>query len=63
MELKLDGSKDEELYRLLLKAQCNALHQAMPFLFEHSAGDATDLLLPATLLHTDSLIRQMVEDD
>ena len=33
----------------------------MPFLFEHSAGDATDLLLPATLLHTDSLIRQMVE--
>ena len=31
VELKLDGSKDEELYRLLLKAQCNALHQAMPF--------------------------------
>ena len=62
VELKLDGSKDEELYRLLLKAQCNALHQAMPFLFEHSAGDATDLLLPATLLHTDSPIRQMVED-
>ena len=61
VELKLDGSKDEELYRLLLRAQCNALHQAMPFLFEHSAGDATDLLLPATLLHTDSLIRQMVE--
>ena len=61
VDLKLDGSKDEELYRLLLKAQCNALHQAMPFLFEHSAGDATDLLLPATLLHTDSLIRQMVE--
>ena len=61
VELKLDGSKDEELYRLLLKAQCNALHQAMPFLFEHSSGDATDLLLPATLLHTDSPIRQMVE--
>ena len=61
VELKLDGSKDEELYRLLLRAQCNALHQAMPFLFEHSAEDATDLLLPATLLHTDSLIRQMVE--
>ena len=61
VELKLDGSKDEELYRMLLRAQCNALHQAMPFLFEHSAGDATDLLLPAALLHTDSLIRQMVE--
>ena len=60
VELKLDGSKDEELYRLLLKAQCNALHQAMPFLFER-IGDETELLLPANLLHTDSLIHQMVE--
>lgn len=60
VELKLDGSKDEELYRLLLKAQCNALHQAMPFLFER-IGDETELLLPTNLLHTDSLIRQLVE--
>ena len=60
VELKLDGAQDEELYRLLLKAQCNALHQAMPFLFEH-IGDETELLLPANLLHTDSLIRQLVE--
>ena len=60
VELKLDGGKDEELYRLLLKAQCNALHKAMPFLFER-IGDATELLLPANLLHTDSLIRQLVE--
>ena len=60
VELKLDGNKDEELYRLLLKAQCNALHQAMPFLFE-PIGDETELLLPANLLHTDSLLRQMVE--
>ena len=60
IELKLDGRKDEELYRLLLKAQCNALHQAMPFLFE-KIGDETELLLPANLLHTDSLIRQLVE--
>jgi hypothetical protein len=58
--LKLDGTKDEELYRLLLLAQCNALHQAMPFLFE-KIGDETELLLPANLLHTDSLIRQLVE--
>ena len=60
VELKLDGSQDEELYRLLLKAQCNALHQAMAFLFE-PIGDETELLLPANLLHTDSLIHQMVE--
>ena len=60
VELKLDGSKDEVLYQLLLKAQCNALHQAMPFLFKR-IGDETELLLPANLLHTDSLIHQMIE--
>ena len=60
IELKLDGTKDEELYRILLKAQCNALHQAMPFLFD-PIGSETELLLPANLLHSDSLIRQMVE--
>ncbi len=58
--LKLDGAKDEALYRLLLLAQCNALHRAMPFLFER-IGDATELLLPANLLHSDSLIRRLVE--
>jgi type II restriction/modification system DNA methylase subunit YeeA len=60
IELKLDGTQDEALYRLLLKAQCHALHQAMPFLFE-KIGDETELLLPANLLHSDSLIRQLVE--
>ena len=60
LKLKLDGAQDEELYRLLLKSQCNALHQAMPFLFER-IGDETELLLPVNLLHTDSLIRQLVE--
>ena len=60
VELKLDGTKDEELYQLLIKAQCNALHSTMPFLFE-KIGDETELLLPDNLLHTDSLIRQLVE--
>ena len=61
LELKLDGTKDEELYRLLLMAQCNALHTSMPFLFNH-IGDITELLLPANLLHTDSLIRKLTRD-
>lgn len=61
VELKLDGRKDEDLYRMLLIAQCNALHAAMPFLFER-IDDETELLLPDNLLHTDSLIRQMVAD-
>ena len=60
MELKLDGAQDEELYRLLLTAQCNALHYAMPFLFER-IGDETELLLPVNLLHTDSLIRRLTD--
>ena len=60
IDLKLDGTKEDELYRMLLIAQCNALHQAMPFLFE-KISDETELLLPANMLHTDSLIRQLVE--
>ena len=59
VDLKLDGTKDAELYRMLLIAQCNALHRAMPFLFER-IDDETELLLPDNLLHTDSLIRKLV---
>ncbi len=58
-ELKLDGTKDEELYRELLLAQCHALHQAMPFLFE-AVADESELLLPENLTKTDSLIRDLV---
>ncbi len=61
VELKLAGNQDEELYRMLLVGQCNALHKAMPFLFER-IGDATELLLPENLLHSDSLIRRMVNE-
>ena len=61
IDLKLDGSKEAELYRLLLIAQCNALHEAMPFLFEQ-IDDETELLLPDNLLHSDSLIRKLVNE-
>jgi len=59
IELRLAGNKDNELYRLLVVAQCNALHRAMPFLFEEIDSEA-ELLLPDNLLHTDSPIRKMV---
>ena len=59
IDLKLDGTREAELYRLLLMAQCNALHAAMPFLFER-IDDETELLLPDNLLHSDSLIRKLV---
>lgn len=58
-QLKLAGTQDEELYRELLLAQCHALHQAMPFLFEPIA-DESELLLPDNLTKTDSLIHELV---
>ena len=58
-ELKLDGDKDEELYRELLLAQCHALNQVMPLLFEQ-VSDESELLLPDNLTKTDSLIRDLV---
>ena len=57
--LKMDGNRDEDLYRDLLLAQCRALHRAMRFLFER-VDDETELLLPDNLLQTDSLIRDLV---
>src|SRR5712691_10286895 len=59
IDLKLDGTREAELYRMLLIAQCNALHAARPFLFER-IDDETELLLPDNLLHSDSLIRKLV---
>jgi type II restriction/modification system DNA methylase subunit YeeA len=59
IDLKLEGTKEAELYRLLLVAQCNALHSAMPFLFEQ-LDDETELVLTDNLLHSDSLIRKLV---
>lgn len=47
-----------EAYRLLLVATCNQWHGAMPFLFEKIA-DYTELLMPADLLSTDSILARM----
>lgn len=60
-ELRLAGDKDAELYRLLLVTQCNALHRAMPMMFEAVHG-ASELLLPENLLQTNSPIRKLVND-
>ena len=60
IDLKMDGNREGELYRLILLAQCNALHEAMPFLFER-IDDETELVLPENLLNSDSLIRKLVE--
>ncbi len=61
VSLKLDGTKDEQIYRKILIAQCNDLHRAMPFLFER-IDDETELLLPENLLQSDSIIRKLVNE-
>ena len=61
VDLRLAGDKDNELYRILIVAQCNALHRAMPFLFE-SINNETELLLPDNFLHSNSPIRKMVNE-
>lgn len=61
IDLKLAGNKEAELYRLLLVAQCNALHSALPFLFER-IDDETELVLPDNLLHSDSIVRNLVNE-
>ncbi len=60
-ELLLAANKEAELYRKLLVAQCNALHAAMPFLFEE-IDDETELVLPDNLLNTDSVVRKLVNE-
>lgn len=59
-KLKLDN-QDSELFRRVLVAQCNALHSAMPFLFER-IDDDSELLLPDNLLRSDSVIAKLVAE-
>jgi hypothetical protein len=59
-QLKLDN-QDGELFRRVLIAQCNALHGAMPFLFE-AIDDETELLLPENLLLSDSVVAKLVSE-
>ena len=58
-ELK-DAEKTEELYKYLLKIQCNALNKILPGMFQR-LSDYTELLLPDNLLREGSVIQQMIE--
>ena len=59
-DMKLAGNRDDELYRRVLVAQCNALSCTLPFLFER-IDDDSELLLPDNLLHSDSVIARLIE--
>jgi len=60
LELKLDGTKDEELYRLLILALCENFHNKLPLLFPGVREDL-ELLLPTDLLRHGSLLDWFVE--
>lgn len=55
------GNKEEELYRMVLIAQCNELNTIMPFLFER-VSSLSELLLPDNLLASDSIIRKLTAE-
>jgi type II restriction/modification system DNA methylase subunit YeeA len=59
LDLKTQN-QTEELYRLILIAQCRSLSKVIPFLFSYH-GAEVDLLLPDGLLLSDSLISEMTE--
>ena len=57
----MERQDNEGLYRYLLIAQCNALNEALPGMFERISNE-TELLFPAGLLKSDSVIAHMVQD-
>lgn len=58
-DFKLDGTKDEEIYHLMLLAQCRALAPAIAFF---DVAPEQELLLPNNLTKTDSLIKALVNE-
>ncbi|MFV0504530.1 MAG: BREX-1 system adenine-specific DNA-methyltransferase PglX [Lachnospirales bacterium] len=61
IELKSDPTKEEDLYRYLFLAQCNALNNELPYMFE-KIGSYTELLLPLKILNDESVIARLVND-
>lgn len=57
----IDEGKQEELYRYLLIAECNALNEILPRMFETMDG-YTELILPTNLLKPDSVIGKLISD-
>ena len=57
----LDKQDNETLYKHLLIAQCNALNAGLPYMFEKIAN-WTELLFPANLLRSDSIIGRLISD-
>lgn len=57
----IDKQNTEELYKYLLITQCNALNEGLPEMFE-KISNRTELLFPANLLRSDSVLGHMISD-
>lgn len=57
----LNANQTEDLYRYLLLTQCNALHAALPEMFE-KLGSYTEMLLPNNILKPDGVLGRLVAD-
>ena len=57
----LDKQDNEALFKYLLIIQCNALNAGLPYMFEKIAN-WTELLFPANLLRSDSIIGRLISD-
>ena len=57
----LETQDNEGLYQYLLITQCNALNEALPYMFE-TISNWTELLFPANLLRPDSVLGRMISD-
>ena len=57
----LDAQANEELYKYLLITQCNELNRSLPEMFE-TISNWTELLFPANLLRSDSVLGRMVTE-
>ena len=55
----LDKQDNEALYKYLLITQCNELNRSLPEMFE-TISNWTELLFPANLLRSDSVLDRMV---
>lgn len=60
MQFKEDAN-EEELFKYLLKIQCNALNEILPQMFQ-KIEDYTELLLPDFLLREGSVIEKLVNE-
>ena len=56
-----EDSNEDELFKYLLKVQCNALNEILPQMFQ-KLEDYTELLLPDYLLREGSVIETQVND-